>query len=198
MSMPCTVPQNEDRFRPHSATIWDRVRHHGRLLGRALPAPGAHWSGPELADRLGVTVRTVRRDVERLRHSATRSRPTPGGRWLPPRRRRDGDAAADARPRRGGRGRRLPAVDGDRVDRRRRARPRSEPSASSSSCSVVGPPAGRTIASMTARLDAAPDPPSHPTSGDDHPRVSRRRAAASRYRDRRGRESSARSIRIAS
>jgi predicted DNA-binding transcriptional regulator YafY len=25
------------------------------------------WSGPELADRLGVTVRTVRRDVERLR-----------------------------------------------------------------------------------------------------------------------------------
>ena len=25
------------------------------------------WTGPELADRLGVTVRTVRRDVERLR-----------------------------------------------------------------------------------------------------------------------------------
>lgn len=26
-----------------------------------------HWNGPELADRLGVTVRTVRRDVQRLR-----------------------------------------------------------------------------------------------------------------------------------
>ncbi len=25
------------------------------------------WTGPELADRLGVTARTVRRDVERLR-----------------------------------------------------------------------------------------------------------------------------------
>uniref|UniRef100_UPI000A71EDB3 helix-turn-helix domain-containing protein n=1 Tax=Nocardia amamiensis TaxID=404578 RepID=UPI000A71EDB3 len=25
------------------------------------------WTGPELAARLGVTVRTVRRDVERLR-----------------------------------------------------------------------------------------------------------------------------------
>ena len=25
------------------------------------------WTGPELADRLGVTPRTVRRDVERLR-----------------------------------------------------------------------------------------------------------------------------------
>ena len=40
----------------------------GRLLGllsllQARPA----WTGPELADRLGVTVRTVRRDVERLR-----------------------------------------------------------------------------------------------------------------------------------
>ncbi|MGO4759518.1 helix-turn-helix domain-containing protein, partial [Streptomyces sp. 2MCAF27] len=26
-----------------------------------------HWSGPELADRLGVSERTLRRDVERLR-----------------------------------------------------------------------------------------------------------------------------------
>jgi len=26
-----------------------------------------HWSGPELADRLGITTRTVRRDVDRLR-----------------------------------------------------------------------------------------------------------------------------------
>jgi predicted DNA-binding transcriptional regulator YafY len=35
------------------------------LLG--LLQQRASWSGPELADRLGVTARTVRRDVERLR-----------------------------------------------------------------------------------------------------------------------------------
>jgi predicted DNA-binding transcriptional regulator YafY len=39
-----------------------------RLLGLLSLLQGRpHWSGPELADRLGVTVRTVRRDVERLR-----------------------------------------------------------------------------------------------------------------------------------
>src|ERR671938_897393 len=26
-----------------------------------------HWSGPDLADRLGISVRTLRRDVDRLR-----------------------------------------------------------------------------------------------------------------------------------
>jgi predicted DNA-binding transcriptional regulator YafY len=36
-----------------------------RLLGLLQSRPV--WSGPELADRLGVTVRSVRRDVERLR-----------------------------------------------------------------------------------------------------------------------------------
>ncbi|NEA44294.1 HTH domain-containing protein, partial [Streptomyces sp. SID11385] len=35
------------------------------LLG--LLQRGRSWSGPELAGRLGVTARTVRRDVERLR-----------------------------------------------------------------------------------------------------------------------------------
>ncbi len=35
------------------------------LLGLLQSRP--EWSGPQLADRLGITVRTVRRDVERLR-----------------------------------------------------------------------------------------------------------------------------------
>ena len=37
------------------------LRLLGLLQGRAM------WTGPELADRLGVTTRSVRRDVERLR-----------------------------------------------------------------------------------------------------------------------------------
>jgi predicted DNA-binding transcriptional regulator YafY len=36
-----------------------------RLLGLLQVRP--EWSGAELADRLGVTVRTLRRDVQRLR-----------------------------------------------------------------------------------------------------------------------------------
>jgi biotin operon repressor len=40
----------------------------GRLLSiLSLLQSGGIWSGPQLAERLGVTVRTVRRDVERLR-----------------------------------------------------------------------------------------------------------------------------------
>lgn len=40
----------------------------GRLLRLlSLLQQRAHWSGPELAERLGITSRTVRRDVERLR-----------------------------------------------------------------------------------------------------------------------------------
>ena len=40
----------------------------GRLLRLlSLLQQRADWSGPELADRLGVTTRTVRRDVDRLR-----------------------------------------------------------------------------------------------------------------------------------
>ena len=37
-----------------------------------------HWPGPELADRLGVTERTVRRDIERLRELGYRIESTPG------------------------------------------------------------------------------------------------------------------------
>ncbi len=39
-----------------------------RLLGvLSLLQARPQWSGPELSDELGVTVRTVRRDVDRLR-----------------------------------------------------------------------------------------------------------------------------------
>jgi predicted DNA-binding transcriptional regulator YafY len=37
-----------------------------------------HWPGSELADRLGVTERTVRRDIERLRELGYRIESTPG------------------------------------------------------------------------------------------------------------------------
>jgi predicted DNA-binding transcriptional regulator YafY len=37
-----------------------------------------HWPGPELAERLGVTERTVRRDIERLRDLGYRVESTPG------------------------------------------------------------------------------------------------------------------------
>lgn len=45
------------------------VETTARLLGllAALQSAGRIWSGPELADRFGVTVRTIRRDVDRLR-----------------------------------------------------------------------------------------------------------------------------------
>ena len=46
----------------------DELGTTGRLLEvLSLLQARPQWSGPELADRLGVTVRTVRRDVERLR-----------------------------------------------------------------------------------------------------------------------------------
>ncbi|MEU8193258.1 WYL domain-containing protein [Microbispora amethystogenes] len=47
-----------------------------RLLSLLQTRP--HWSGPELADRLGVTTRTVRADVERLRALEYPVSATPG------------------------------------------------------------------------------------------------------------------------
>lgn len=47
-----------------------------RLLG--LLQQRRSWSGPQLAERLGVTTRTVRRDVERLRGLGYRVRALPG------------------------------------------------------------------------------------------------------------------------
>jgi len=47
-----------------------------RLLGLLQARP--RWSGPELADRLGVTGRTVRNDIDRLRRLGYRVDATPG------------------------------------------------------------------------------------------------------------------------
>src|SRR5258707_15667876 len=45
--------------------MWDTSRRLLQLLSLLQARPD--WPGPELADRLGVTTRTVRRDVDRLR-----------------------------------------------------------------------------------------------------------------------------------
>ena len=65
------------------------------------------WTGPELADRLGVTTRSVRRDVERLRalgYPVNATQGVGGGYQLG---RGHGPAAAAARRRGGDRHRRL-------------------------------------------------------------------------------------------
>ena len=78
------------------------------------------WSGAELAARLDVTTRTVRNDIERLRHLGYQVHSTTGtGRRLPARRRHRAAAAA-ARRRRGDRRRGRPA----RCRRRHRHRHR--------------------------------------------------------------------------
>ncbi len=67
--------------------VWFRsVVHDGRVLDTsirllrllALLPTRASWSGPELAERLGVTTRTVRNDVERLRLLGYEVRSSPG------------------------------------------------------------------------------------------------------------------------
>ncbi len=55
------VPQ----FRMILATMMETSARLLRLLSLLQARRG--WSGPQLADRLGVTTRTVRRDVDRLR-----------------------------------------------------------------------------------------------------------------------------------
>src|SRR5919205_2936440 len=72
------------------------------------------WTGPELAERLEVTTRTVRKDVERLRRLGYPVHATPGaaggyrlgaGAQLPPLLLDDDEAGAGARgPRPGARG----------------------------------------------------------------------------------------------
>ena len=94
----------------------------GAPAAPALAAAGPRATGParELAERLGVTTRTVRNDVDRLRDLGYPVHATPGrGRRLPARRRRRAAAAA-ARRRRGGRRRGRPAHGGRRHGRRHR------------------------------------------------------------------------------
>ena len=124
-----------------TGTVLDAARMGHRDDGPPLlavlvaAAVAAALGGPELADRLDVTVRTVRRDVDRLRQLGYPVESTAGDdRRLRPRRRRAGDAAADARPGRGRGRRREPALDRRRHDRGRRRRRRLGRWASSSCC----------------------------------------------------------------
>jgi predicted DNA-binding transcriptional regulator YafY len=66
--MPPTVGNNQDRFCPGSRDNGNMSPTTGRLLAvlAALQARPA-WTGPQLALHLDVTVRTVRRDIDRLR-----------------------------------------------------------------------------------------------------------------------------------
>ena len=54
-----------DRNREESGRMADTGNRTLRLL--SLMQNRRHWSGSDLADRLGVSLRTVRRDIERLR-----------------------------------------------------------------------------------------------------------------------------------
>ena len=106
-SMTTTLRPNEDRYGPHwdengprwtddvDGTLDRDLGTTARLLALLSLLQGSpRWSGPQLADRLGVTVRTVRRDVERLRRlgypvltetgSAGGYRLGAGGRAMPP------------------------------------------------------------------------------------------------------------------
>ena len=96
-----------------------------RLLALlSLLQAGSDWSGTELAERLGVTDRTVRNDIDRLRGARLPGRRGPRPRRsLPARRRREAAAAAAGRRRgRGGRGRAARRHRRCRASRRRSAR----------------------------------------------------------------------------
>jgi predicted DNA-binding transcriptional regulator YafY len=68
MSMPRRVSTDEDRFCPHCWETGSVSETTGRLLGLlSLLQARPRWSGRQLSERLGVTIRTVRRDVDRLR-----------------------------------------------------------------------------------------------------------------------------------
>ncbi len=96
------------RCRGHHGPMSDQAGHSTtervlRLLGLLQQRPV--WSGPELAERLGVTTRSVRRDVERLRRLGYPVNATQGvgggyqlgaGRALPPLLLDDDEAVATA------------------------------------------------------------------------------------------------------
>ena len=58
----CTVRRNAEHFVPRCARPRDASSASSRLLQTRTD-----WTGPQLAERLRVTTRTVRKDVERLR-----------------------------------------------------------------------------------------------------------------------------------
>ena len=116
-------PAKQDRICPllagRLAGMAETTERVLRLLGLLQQRPV--WTGPELAERLGVTTRSIRRDVERLRalgYPVHATQGVGGGYQLG---RGRGAPAAAARRRRGGRGRGL-AADGRRRHRLGRER----------------------------------------------------------------------------
>ena len=79
------------RYRWHDSEPWTRggtTERVLRLLGLLQQRPV--WTGPELAERLGVTTRSIRRDVERLRVARLPGQRHPGRRRRLPARARAG------------------------------------------------------------------------------------------------------------
>ena len=76
--MQMSLRRYEDRFCPqwHNSSVADPAARLLRLLG--LLQRRALWSGSELAERLEVDARTVRRDVDRLRLLGYQVEGTPG------------------------------------------------------------------------------------------------------------------------
>ena len=97
-----------------------------------------YWPGAELAERLEVSARTLRRDIDRLRDSATRWRPsaasTAGTNWPP------APSASPGPRRRGGGGSRRRPADGHPGGARRRDR------------GVIGPGLAKIVQVMPSRL----------------------------------------------
>src|SRR5690348_120993 len=63
-----TLPPIADSFGPQCASIAPVIQTSARLLRLlALLQSRRFWTGAELAERLEITERTVRRDVDRLR-----------------------------------------------------------------------------------------------------------------------------------
>ena len=158
----------------------DELGTTGRLLEvLSLLQARPHWSGPELADRLGVTVRTVRRDVERLR-----------GLGYPVL----ADTGAAGGYRLGAGGRAMPPLMLDREEAvavavcLRSAATDTLAGGGEAAVRALGklelllPPTLRrhvgTIGSMTARLGGAGNPVVAGRARRHHPRVPRLRAAA--------------------
>lgn len=65
MGLPCT-PLRSDPVRSHTGCVTDPTSRALKLL--SLLGHRVVWSGPELAEELEVTPRTLRRDVDRLRN----------------------------------------------------------------------------------------------------------------------------------
>ena len=174
---PSTVRAKEDRNGPPSGRICARwpttpIRDRPAACSRCCRCcrRRPQWSGPELADRLGVTVRTVRRDVERLRRlgypvladigTTGGYRLGAGGRAMPPLMLDRDEALAVAVCLRS---------TADRVDRRRRRGRDPRPRQARAAAAVDAAPPGRRDQHDDGRGSAAARRPSTPRCSSRSP-----------------------------